>query len=234
MHLSSFFNPYQHRTASPYSTTFFSQGGFASTAGIQSFYNNEDSEKQVNSTPSFSKLLRAIALSLISQLASLDASGNDWYPDDTGIDITPIDKPSKPQEHSHNRKGIRLTRELRQKFDKIDLNNDNFLMNTELKTAKDNDIIDGNIDKLLKRSPELMFAAIDSGNGAWFGLSKTDLNVIQQKLKADRWAKLSDVASEVRKGSWLGEQLGPDHTRKEFVKAVKKYRKEQTAPSLPK
>jgi hypothetical protein len=234
MNNAPFFNPQYGLSGYPTASPFMGTPVFSSTVGINSYYGTQHEDR---ARTTISQLLDTLAMLLVSQLTATDnAFAPDWNPN--GFDshqdgwlAPPPVLPTTP--NRADARGLSLTRELKTKFDQIDQNKDTIVTDDELLAGKKTGTVKGNLENLLYHSSELMFAHIDSGDAAWFGLSKTDLNVLEQKLKADRWAKLDDVATDIRKGSWLGQKLGADATHNQFINAVEEQRKTKTHPTLP-
>jgi hypothetical protein len=234
MNNAPFFNPQYGQSGYPTASPFMGNPVFSNTVGINSYYGTQHEDR---ARTSISQLLDALAILLVSQLTATDhANAPEWNPNgfDSQADCWLAPPPVvKPPSIKPDTRGLSLTRELKTKFDQIDQNKDTILTDDELLAGKKAGTVNRNIENLLYHSSELMFANIDAGDAAWFGLSKTDLNVIEQKLKADRWAKLDDVATDIRKGSWLGQKLGADATHNQFINAVEEQRKTKTHPTLP-
>lgn len=113
-------------------------------------------------------------------------------------------------------------------FDELDVDGDGFLRAEELAQ------IPGG-EALAQASDALMFASIESGNEAWHGVSRADLEAVNQMMAEDPSLTVDDVAQQLRESSWLGERLAADGQKvdaESFSNAVAEYREQNEVEAI--
>ncbi|MEQ9504156.1 MAG: hypothetical protein RIT81_45295 [Deltaproteobacteria bacterium] len=105
-------------------------------------------------------------------------------------------------------------------FDELDVDGDGFLRAEELAQ------IPGG-EALVEASDALMFGSIESGNEAWHGVSRADLEQVNAMIAEDPSLTVDDVAQQLRESSWLGQRIaasGDEVTAESFSAAVAEHR----------